>query len=119
MNCAADSVAATPSVPLLKLPSLALIAVPKPLAPTPSMKYSAATTLLSASFSFAVTVGGEFVVDELTAVPDVTGPVVSYVTELSVGVEGVLPLPTQSVATFAAIEAVTVPSEVIPETATL
>jgi len=47
-------------VPLLKRPSDAFIVVPVPFVPAPSMKNSAAATLLVASVSVAVTVGAEF-----------------------------------------------------------
>jgi hypothetical protein len=81
----------------LKLPSEAFIAVPVPFVqPALSMKYSAAATLLRASVSVVVTVGGAFVGLALTAVFEVTGPVVSHVTVLSVEVEAVLPLPAAS-----------------------
>ena len=60
-------------------------------------------------------------VDGLTELPTavvVAIPVVK-VTVLSVDVEAMLPLPAASVATPAAIEAITVPAVVIPVTATL
>ncbi len=49
----------------------------------------------------------------------VSGAVVSKVTVLSVLVEASLPWPRGSVAAPAGTEAITVPSEVIPETSTL
>jgi len=82
------------------------------------MKYSAPATLLNASVSVAVIVGGELVGD-VAAVFDVTGPCVSYVTVLSVDVDAVFPSPNAFVAAFAGIDAVTVPSPVIPETVTV
>ena len=60
-NCGPVRVPVTLSLPLSKVPSEALIGVPVPSAPTASMKYSAAATLLVASVSSAVTVGDELV----------------------------------------------------------
>ena len=82
------------------------------------MKYSAAATLLSASVSVAVIVGGAFV-GVVTAMFEVTGPCVSYVTVLSVDVEATLPSPAAFMAEPAGIDAITVPSLVIPETVTV
>src|SRR2546421_12448422 len=72
--------AVTPSVALLNRPSEAVMAVPAPSAPTLSMKYSAADTLLppvEASLIDAVTVGAVFVGLGLTETEEVVGPVVS------------------------------------------
>src|SRR4051812_10141880 len=110
--------AVTSSVPSSNVPSAAFIAVPVAFAPTASTKYSAPATLLSASVSVAVIVGATFVGDGVTAVFDVAGPVVSYVTVLSVDVDAALPSPNVFIAAFALTDAVTVPSDVMAETAT-
>jgi len=106
-------------VPSSKVPSLALIVVPVPFTPAVSMKYSAPATLLNASVSVAETVGGELVGDALTPAFDVTGPCVSYVTTLSVDVDAVLVSPKEFIAAPAGIDALTVPSFVMPETVTV
>ena len=54
--------------------------------------------------------------DELTVT---VGPVKSYSTVLSLEVEATFPLPAVSLATSAGISAMTVPSDVIPETETV
>ena len=77
------SVAVTPSVGELKLPSEAAIAVPVPAVPALSMKYSAAAMLLFPvveSSTDAVTVGALFVGLGEACTFDVIGPVVSAFT---------------------------------------
>ncbi len=80
LNCPPVRVAVTPSVGLLKLASLADMAVPAPFVPTLSMKYSAWSMLLPplvASLTLAVTVGAVLVGDGATFTPLVVGPKVS------------------------------------------
>ena len=69
------------------------------------------------SLTVPVNIGvGSFVVSEFTVI---VGSAVSYVTELSLDVGVVFPLPAASLAASAAKVAVTVPSELIPVTETV
>src|SRR5689334_4716853 len=86
-------VAVTPSVAVLKLPSLAARAIPDPLAPTLSMKYSAPATLLAGlgSIAVAVMVGPWLAGVGSTLSVLVVGPAVSTWKVLAAGVASVFP----------------------------
>src|SRR5437588_431473 len=75
----------TPSLAELNVASDADIAVPAPLTPTASMKYSAPTTGALASAPVAVTVRAASVGGGATPIADVTGPTVSF-TKLALAV---------------------------------